>query len=138
MSTQWVPATLRAEVRRHAAGRCEFCLVHEDDVGAPHEPDHIIAEQHGGRTTVENLAFACYHCNRHKGTNLASIDPETAKPEFLFHPRRQKWADHFRIEGPLVIALTPTGRATVALLKFNEPERVESRRLLILAGRFPV
>jgi len=41
----------------------------------PHQPDHIIARQHGGQTTADNLAFACIHCNRHKGPNIASIDP---------------------------------------------------------------
>ena len=26
------------------------------------QPDHIIAEQHGGATDLVNLAFACFHC----------------------------------------------------------------------------
>ncbi|MEK7685098.1 MAG: HNH endonuclease signature motif containing protein [Verrucomicrobiota bacterium] len=138
MSTQWIPAALRTEVLQRAGGRCEYCRVHQDDAGVPHEPDHIVAEQHGGQTAAENLAFACYHCNRHKGTNLASVDPESGQPVFLFHPRRDKWSDHFRIEGAWIVPLTPTGRATAALLKFDTPERLESRRLLARAGRYPV
>jgi len=137
MSAQWIPAGLRAEVRHRASGRCEYCGLHEGDVYAPHEPDHIIAEQHGGPTTAENLAYACYHCNRYKGANLASVDPESGQPVFLSQPRRDTWADHFRIEGAIIVGLTAMGRTTSALLRFNTPERLESRRLLILAQWYP-
>jgi len=137
MSAQRIPARLRAKVRDRARGRCEYCGVHEEDVGAPHEPDHIVAEQHGGKTTAQNLAYACYQCNRYKGSNLASVDPESGQPVFLFHPRRDTWADHFQINGALIIGLTPVGRTTSALLKFNAPERLESRRSLLLAQRYP-
>ena len=34
-----------------------------------HEIDHVIAEQHRGPATPENLALACFHCNNHKGTS---------------------------------------------------------------------
>ena len=73
MSGRHVSAALRLQVRQRAAGCCEYCLVHEDYVIAPHEPDHITAEQHGGPTSSENLAFACFHCNRLKGTHLARM-----------------------------------------------------------------
>jgi hypothetical protein len=138
MSGQWISPVLREEVRARAAGCCEYCRVHEDDVGAPHEPDHVVAEQHGGQTTVQNLAFACFHCNRHKGTNIASVDPETGQPVFLFHPRRDQWADHFKVEGARIVSLTAMGRATAALLKFNTPDRLETRQMLARAGRFPI
>lgn len=138
MSAQRVSATLRTQVRLRARGCCEYCLVHDDDVGISHEPDHIIAEQHGGGTVMANLALACYHCNRFKGTNIASIDPQTSQPVFLFHPRRDAWGDHFRTEGARIVPLTAKGRATAALLRFNHPERLESRRLLALAGRYPI
>ena len=138
MSTQWIPVALRTEVQQRAGGCCEYCRIHEDDTGLPHEPDHIVAEQHGGQTTAENLAYSCYHCNRFKGANMASIDPETNQPILLYHPRRDTWAVHFRIEDARIVGLTSVGRATAALLKFNAPERLESRRLLTLAGRYPV
>ncbi len=44
-----------------------------------HEIDHVIAEQHHGPTTLENLALACFHYNNHKGPNVAGIDPESTK-----------------------------------------------------------
>jgi len=99
MSGRRIPAALRALVHQRAGGCCEYCHIHEDDVLAPHEPDHIVAEQHGGPTTANNLAFSCYHCNRHKGTNLASADPATCQSVFLFHPRRDNWTEHFKLEG---------------------------------------
>src|SRR5579863_8400794 len=111
MSAQWISAGLRAEIRERAGGRCEYCRIHDEDVGIPHEPDHIVAEQHGGKTIAENLAYACYHCNRHKGTNLASVDPNTGQPILLFHPRKDIWSGHFQMEDASIIGLTlPAGQ----------------------------
>jgi hypothetical protein len=137
MSGRHIPLALRSQVRQRAAGRCEYCLVHEDHVIAPHEPDHITAEQHRGATSAENLAFACYHCNRLKGTNIASVDPGTGQKAFLYDPRKDTWSQHFKVEGAEIIGLTAVGRATAALLRFNEPDRAELRATLIRAGRYP-
>ena len=52
-----------------------------------HEVDHVIAERHGGKTVRENLAYSCFRCNRLKGTDLTSIDPQTGKITRLFNPR---------------------------------------------------
>ena len=136
MSGRYIPAALRLQISKRASGRCEYCLVHEDDVIAPHEPDHITAGQHGGSTSDENLAYACFHCNRFKGTNLASIDPETRQKTFLFNPRRDKWQEHFKLRGAQIIGLTPVGRATVALLNLNESERLDFRVALLKTGRW--
>ncbi len=37
--------------------RAEFN--HEEDAWFPHEPDHIIATKHRGRTDEANLAWTC-------------------------------------------------------------------------------
>ena len=137
MSVTRVPSPLRDSVRSSADGRCEYCLVHEDDLFEPHEADHIIAEQHGGETTADNLAFACWDCNRRKGPNIASVDPESAEVVRLFHPRLQKWSEHFRLDGFRIIPLTPIGRATVALLHLNSPERLSVREMLYQIERYP-
>jgi 5-methylcytosine-specific restriction endonuclease McrA len=62
---------------------------------APFQIDHIIARQHAGTSDEQNLALACIHCNRFKGPNIAGLDPETGELVRLFHPRTDKWADHF-------------------------------------------
>lgn len=58
--TEHVSARLRALVRQRAGRRCEYCLLHEDDTWVPHEPDHVIATKHRGRTAAENLAWTCF------------------------------------------------------------------------------
>ena len=100
--------------------------------------DHIIAQQHGGPSTEDNLALACFFCNSAKGPNLAGLDPETGRLVPLFHPRRQKWSRHFRLAGPMLVGRTPCGRATVAVLAMNLPDRVDVRAQLLAAGLFHV
>ena len=92
MTGTYIPPALRQLVRERVTGRCEYCLVREADVLLLHQPDHIIAEQHGGETTPENLALACIHCNRHKGANIASLDPTSGQLIPLFNPRTQAWS----------------------------------------------
>ena len=133
-----IPQRLRRQVQERAQGRCEYCLVHEVDMYYPHEADHVVAEKHGGPTSFENLAWACFHCNRFKGTDLASVDPTSHKAVFLFHPRRQRWHRHFRLNGGLIEGITSSGRATVALLHLNDAERVAFRLALIDIGHYSV
>jgi len=70
-------AEQRRQVYTRAEGRCEYCLVHQDDAYAAYQIDHVIAEKHGGATTLDNLALACMPCNRRKGSEISSVDPET-------------------------------------------------------------
>jgi hypothetical protein len=84
MPQAYISSELRALVRQRAAGACEYCLIPEDFSFFVHEIDHIIAQQHGGETIERNLALACIVCNKHKGTNLASIDPRTGDVVSLY------------------------------------------------------
>jgi hypothetical protein len=52
----------------------------------------------------------------------------------LFHPRRDRWTDHFAREGTLIAGRTAIGRATVRLLAMNDRERVEVRDNLPALG----
>ncbi len=132
-----VPERVRRQVQERAQGRCEYCLIHEADMYYPHEADHVIAEKHGGPTSLDNLAWACFYCNRFKGSDLASVDPTSRKVVFLFHPREQRWKRHFRLNGARIEGITTSGRATVALLHFNDAERVAFRLRLIELGHYP-
>jgi len=103
----------------------------------PFPIDHIVARQHGGRTTLGNLALSCLHDNSHKGPNIAGIDPLTRKLTKLFKPRRHKWERHFRWAGPYLVGRTAIGRTTIVVLAMNELDVVSVRRSLIAEGRFP-
>ena len=137
MNQPHILASLRREERERAEERCEYCLLSETQAVLPHEPDHLIALKHGGQTTSENLALACFECNRFKGSDIASIDAITGELVGLFNPRTQRWFEHFRLNGAQIIPLTPVGRVTDKLLRLNLPSRVEVRRQLVARARYP-
>lgn len=116
-------------VVERAGGRCEYCLIHQDLGGFPHLIDHIISRKHGGTSSFGNLAYACVLCNRHKGSDISAID-YSGQMVRLFNPRRDRWHDHFRIDGATIQPLTCIGEATARLLRMNAAERVVERRLL--------
>jgi len=125
-----VGPALRELVRRRAAGLCEYCLISERLTLAEHEVDHVISLKHGGQTVTGNLALCCVVCNRFKGSDIASIDPETEQLTPLFNPRVDHWTDHYRVRNGEIVALTAVGRVTVRLLRMNGAARTRERQLL--------
>lgn len=123
-------------VWRRAERRCEYCQLPQTQVRPPHQVDHVIAEQHGGETSEQNLALACIHCNKRKGPNVAGVDPTTRRIVPLFNPRRQQWRRHFSWEGSLIVGRTAIGRATVRTLAMNHPTLVLVRQALMEEGAF--
>jgi len=97
---------------------------------AEHEIDHVIAVKHGGQTVAENLALCCVVCNRFKGSDIASIDPDTGQLTPLFHPRVDCWEEHFAFRNGETLALSAIGRVTVRLLQMNRATRIKERQLL--------
>ena len=91
-------ASLAREVRERAGHVCEYCRMPQSYYPTvPFPIDHIIARQHGGATTLDNLALSCLHDNTHKGPNIAGIDPLTRRITRLFNPRRDKWHAPLRV-----------------------------------------
>jgi len=131
-----ISSALRKEVRERAKGYCEYCLLPEAQAFFPHEPDHVIAAKHGGESTIDNLALACFDCNRFKGSDIASIDPDSHILTHLFNPRTQEWNEHFSIAGGIIKPLTAIGRVTEYLLRLNLESRVEVRQILANVGRY--
>jgi hypothetical protein len=128
------PALRRVVVER-AGHRCEYCHLRCDDQSSvPFHIEHIIARQHGGDNSPENLALACHRRNLRKGPNLSGLDPQTGQLSRLFHPRQDCWTGHFALEGGHIIGLTVIGRTTAALLQMNTPDRIELRLALLAVG----
>ena len=132
-----------AELRRLVAARanqlCEYCLLHEEDTYFGCEVDHVVSRKHGGLTEEDNLAYACALCNRNKGSDIASLDPDTGELVRLYNPRRDRWVDHFQLadDGFTINPLTPAGRVTVRLLGLSHHDRLLERMQLRELGRYP-
>jgi hypothetical protein len=75
-------------------------------------------------------------CNRNKGPNISGFDILTNDIVKLYHPRRDRWMDHFRRRGPRLLGLTPIGRVTIRVLAINDPEAIKVRRNLMAEGLF--
>lgn len=133
MST-YISSALRKLVNERAKGCCEYCLIPEITTLSTHEIDHIIAEKHDGLTESNNLALCCVLCNKHKGSDLASIDPDTKQLTPLYHPRQDYWHEHFQLNGAEFVSLTAVGRVTVKLLQINRMDRLKERELLVQCG----
>lgn len=120
----------RTRVRERAGNRCEYCNLHQDDspLAALHV-EHIIPKAHGGPDDLENLALACIDCNLHKGPNLTGLDPQTKAVTELFHPRHQRWDEHFEWRGIQVVGKTATGRTTIRVLRMNSEDQLALRSI---------
>lgn len=130
---------LRSLIRHRAKGYCEYCLCPSNLTSAPFHCEHILPHSAGGETNLDNLAWACPSCNQQKSTKTQAIDPQSLNPYPLFHPRLQKWNQHFRWSKDLmlIVGKTPIGRATVEALNLNRQEIINLRRLLIGVGEHP-
>jgi hypothetical protein len=130
----FIPEAIKEAVRLRAKARCEYCRFPFGITRERFHTDHVVARQHGGATVLHNLAFTCSRCNLHKGPNLTGIDPHTGLITRLFNPRRDAWATHLGWHAALLIAKTDVGRATIATLNMNDPDRAIHRSLLIELG----
>jgi hypothetical protein len=99
--------------------------------------EQVVAKQHRGSDSPNNLALACHPDHLHKGPNRTGIDPKTNRLTRLFNPRRDKWGRHFYWDGALLVGKTPIGRATVVVLGMNLAHRVMLREKPTATGRFP-
>lgn len=135
-----IPPLLRRRLRVEAIELyCAYCHSPEKLLGIPLEADHITATSRGGKTVMGNLCLCCRTCNGHKGQITTARDPVTGWTGKLFHPRRQKWQEHFQwsADGTRILGLTATGRATIEALKMNNDLTVNLRSLWVLLELHP-
>jgi hypothetical protein len=101
--------------------------------------EHIEPRSQEGSETIDNLALACQGCNNHKYCKTQALDSVTEQLVGLFHPRKQRWQDHFtwNEDYTRILRTTPTGRATVEALQLNRLGLVNLRRILFAAGEHP-
>lgn len=127
----------RTFVTKRASHCCEYCRLHERYMFLAFEIDHIISLKHGGGNELENLAYACSHCNQYKGSDLATFLDSYDDLVPLFNPRKHIWSEHFEIINGEIIAQTRIGQATIKILRLNNPDILILRRTLSQAGLYP-
>jgi HNH endonuclease len=121
-------AATRAAVRARADNRCEYCGRRQSTSPLiPLHIEHVIPRKHRGTDDADNLALACAECNLHKGSDLTGLDPDSGQVTSLFHPRRDRWVEHFRWDGFRVVGVSAIGRTTVRVLQLNAPARLRVR-----------
>ncbi len=129
--------SLRQFVRERADYRCEYCRLPQD--AAPFlrfHVEHIQATQHVQDDSESNLCLACPRCNLQKGPNLATLSMPDRKLIRLFHPREDKWDDHFDVVDGTIVGKTEVGAATARLLLMNAGDQLRIRRKLIARGEY--
>lgn len=130
---------LQQQVRQRAQFLCEYCHASEQWQYVQFTIDHILPIAQGGTDTIENLALACFHCNRRKTNKTSAIDPQTEHPVPLFNPRQDLWQAHFiwSSDGLTLIGLTVTGQVTIAALDLNRARVIPIRAADKAIGRHP-
>lgn len=127
---------LRAEFQKP---HCSYCRSPESLLGIPLEVDHIIPQSKGGKTELANLCLCCRSCNGHKSNRITARDPETGRRVRLFHPRRQKWENHFAWSRnrKKIVGVTSVGRAIVEALRMNNELITNLRNLWVSLSMHP-
>jgi hypothetical protein len=134
-----VTAQQKKAVAERANGCCEYCRSQVRFAIQPFSIEHIIPRSAGGETVLDNLALSCQGCNNHKYNKTEGRDPVSGDTVPLYHPRKQRWSNHFawNDDFTLIIGLTSTGRSTVEALQLNRKGVVNLRRVLYTMGEHP-
>ena len=131
-----INSEIRQIVTTRANSVCEYCLIAEADAYFKFQVEHIVSRKHGGSSDLENLALACVFCNRYKGSDIASLAPETGELIRFYNPRIDRWREHFRLDAVVIEPLTNIGEATIRILQMNHADQISERQVLMRRGRY--
>lgn len=127
---------IREYVRSRSGNLCEYCHANENRQCVEFTIDHIRPNQ---GDDPENLALACFHCNRRKSDKTEVFIESTGQNIPLFNPRTDKWRDHFEWshDGLRIVAKTQAAAVTRDLLELNRPRILRIREADIAIDRHP-
>jgi len=139
MARAYIPVATERLVRERAHEQCEYCRAPAHIASAPFSIEHIQPLARGGDSLESNLALSCLNCNLAKGSRTHASDATTGATVAIFHPRRDRWSEHFGWSEDFlsVTALTPTGRATIDALGLNRRQLQNLRHVLIRSELHP-
>ena len=139
MGRRKISELIQFQVRQRADSLCEFCHACERWQYVSFTVDHVMPLSLGGSNDLDNLALACFHCNRRKTNRVTAIDPESNDEVTLFNPRQDQWNEHFMwsIDRLQIVGMSAIGRATVAGLMLNRERVLVIRQSDLEIGRHP-
>lgn len=139
MTEHKLTRSLKQSVRLRAKGCCEYCMSQEKFATQSFSIDHIIPVSKNGKTRLDNLALACQGCNNFKYDKLDGEDKLSGEKAPLYHPRKEKWDEHFAWDKSytIMVGLTPTGRATIEELQLNRSGLINLRQILYAMDEHP-
>ncbi|MCC5668733.1 HNH endonuclease [Nostoc sp. CHAB 5784] len=94
-ANRYISEATQNQVRQRARFLCEYCHASEQWQYVSFTVDHVIPLTKGGANSIDNLALACFHCNRQKSDKLKSFDEKSLSEVPLFNPRTDSWPEHF-------------------------------------------
>jgi hypothetical protein len=135
----YIAVELQRRVRECFANCCAYCRTAEDLTVVTFEFERVVPRSAGGATAFDNLCLACPTCNRYKADLVSVPDPVTLTEVALFHPQQHRWLDHFSwtADATQIVALTPTGRATIAAFTMNRHQMIRVRRMWVALNEHP-
>jgi len=145
---------VRMVVQARARDACEYCLM---PTRGRYEVDHIVpvsqwsaylagnlmirpVERDRSVDHLDNFSWSCSYCNSFKGDRVSGRVGQRVYR--LFHPRRDRWEDHFMLRDGLFLVrgVTGIGKATERALAFNDSRGngpIVARHKAILEGVYP-
>jgi hypothetical protein len=134
-----ISETVQALVRERARYLCEYCHASEKWQYVRFTVEHVVPLSLGGTNDLENLAIACFHCNRRKTNRLSVTDPQSGDEVPLFNPRQHRWQDHFTwsADGLFIVGLTTIARITIETLALNRERVINIRQADLAIDRHP-
>ena len=76
-ANRYISEATQNQVRQRAKFVCEYCHASEQWQYVSFTVDHIIPLTTGGANLIDNLALACFHCNRQKSDKLKAFDEQS-------------------------------------------------------------
>ena len=139
MPKLYISVALREAVVERAIQCCEYCKSQDKYSPTAFTIDHILPESLDGKSDLENLAYACFLCNRLKSNKQKAFDVLTDQWIPLFNPRTQNWHEHFswNQDASMILGISIIGRCTVRELQLNRKKLVEYRKCIIPFGTHP-
>lgn len=139
MAKSYISIEIREVVMVRADHCCEYCKSQDKYSPTAFTIDHILPESLDGTSDSDNLAYACFLCNRLKSNKKSTFDSITEQWIPLFNPRENLWNEHFswNENATTIIGISIIGRCTVYELQLNRKKLIEYRKCIIPFGTHP-